>query len=279
MNTLDLSGPWTSEMYTEHLPEEVAFDEGLAKCVLDFCTPKKVLDLGCGLGYFVKYFRDKGIDAWGVEASDLGVSFQAPGYQIQQDISRSFDLKEKYDLAVCLEVVEHIPREFENIVFDNIVRHMSRYLLFSGATPGQQGTGHVNERQESYWFSHLVRRGLILRHCESINARLSSTLSWYTKNVSIWELVPIVLCDSNNLIADKDSHIMSCEVLLQNNQIKLEKAIENASQLQAQLQQTQAELQQNQTELQRARAIITSMQTSKFWKLRTKWFNLKKITM
>ncbi len=144
MNNSALTGAWKPEMYAAHLPEEIAFDESLLKFTLQVCQPKHALDIGCGLGYFVKYLRDKGVDAWGIEGYDLGSLFKAPGYQIKQDITQPFDLKEKYDLVMCLEVVEHIPREFEDIVFDNIVRHMGKYLLFSSA-PRQQGTEGMDE--------------------------------------------------------------------------------------------------------------------------------------
>ena len=46
---------------------------------------------------------------------------------------------------------------------------------------------------------------------------------------------------------------------------------------QAQLQQTQAQLQQTQVALEQAQGTITAMESSKFWKLRTTWFRLKKL--
>jgi SAM-dependent methyltransferase len=184
--------------------------------VVDWYKPLKCLDLGCGLGFYVKYLRDRGVDAWGVEGKDLGDLFKSAGHQIQKDLRRPFDLNEKYELVLCLEVVEHITREFEDIVFDNILRHMKKYLVFSGATVGQKGTGHVNERNESYWFAHLVNRGLVLKHQESVKARLRCSLPWLAKNISIWELVHPNLLDRAEIIANRDSHIIKCEILINN---------------------------------------------------------------
>lgn len=261
-----LSGPWNPEMYSEHLPEPVAFDAGLMKSLLDFYKPSKSLDLGCGLGYFVAYLRNQGVDAWGIEAEELGDLFKSPGHQIKKDLSEPFNLKEKYDLVICLEVVEHIPREFENIVFDNIVRHMSRYLLFSGATVGQQGTGHINERHEKHWFSHLVQRGLVLRHQESLNLRLSCTLPWYVNNVSIWELAHFEAKETADIIADRDSRIISYETKLQN----------QLRQIEAKSEQLQLELQQKSVKLSQALTQLITFRYSRFWKLHQTWLSLEK---
>jgi SAM-dependent methyltransferase len=214
----DLSGYWLAEMYAEHLPEDLAFDEGLIKAVIQFCQPGNALDLGCGAGYFVRWLRENGVDAWGAEPSDLTNVFKAPGYQIYQDISQPFDLERTYDLIICTEVVEHIPKELENTVFDNIVKHVGKYLVFSGATPGQGGSGHINEEPESYWFTHLTRRGLRLVLDASIDARLASTLSWYQNNIAIWERVAdlpteeIAAPDYMEKITERDRQILNGQV-------------------------------------------------------------------
>ncbi len=71
-------------------------------------------------------------------------------------------------------------------------------------------------------------------------------------------------------------------VQLERSQSQLQQTQAELEQSQSQLQQTQAELEQSQLQLQhtkaeweRSQATITAMQTSKFWKLRTKWFNLR----
>lgn len=261
-----LSGLWIRDMYEEHLPDSRAVDQGLMKSLMQTYKPLKTLDLGCGLGYFVAYLREQGVDAWGVEAEDLEEVFKSPGHQIKKDLSQPFDLQEKFDLVVCLEVVEHIPRDFEEIVFDNIVSHMSRYLLFSGATVGQQGTGYINERPESHWFSHLVRRGLVLRHKESLELRLASTLPWYRNNVYFWELMHPDTNNSADLIAERDSRIISYEQSL-NHQLQ---------QLQEQYDQLQTEINQKRTELNQAEAQLITFQCGNFWRFHQTWLRIER---
>jgi SAM-dependent methyltransferase len=274
----DMGGPWLAEMYAEHLAEDLAFDEGLIQAVINFCQPGNTLDLGCGEGRFVQWLRANGVDAWGAEPADLGSVFRAPGYQIYQDISQPFDLKQNYDLVICTEVVEHIPVEFEDIVFDNMVKHMNKYLLFSGATPGQGGTGHVNEQPESHWFSHLVRRGLQLVLNASIDARLASTLSWYQNNITIWELAAgfpqdrVPVAGYADAIAERDSQLLSSQATYQrfisqaNSQIEALKIELGTTQghvswFQSKFSQAQSELAGSQTQLAESQTQLAESQT------------------
>lgn len=255
----NLSGPWKKEMYADHLPDPTAFDEGFIQSVLDICQPTTVLDLGCGQGYFVKWLREKRVEAWGVEGEDLGTSFKAPGYQIQQDLSQPFDLGKTYDVVMCTEVVEHISEACEETVFNNIACHTHRYLVFSGATPGQGGTGHINEKPEVHWFSCLVSRGFKLLHKASVRTRLASTLDWYVKNISIWELQ---MAKENSLedaqaIAIQDSYLMSHAVSDQ----KLIREQQQVANLASQLHQTQIELHDSKTQLHQAQIELHDSKT------------------
>ncbi|MBW4513931.1 MAG: methyltransferase domain-containing protein [Timaviella obliquedivisa GSE-PSE-MK23-08B] len=258
----NLSGPWKKEMYADRLPDQSAFDEGFIQSVLDICQPTTVLDLGCGQGYFVKWLREKRVEAWGVEGEDLGTSFKAPGYQIQQDLSQPFDLEKTYDVVMCTEVVEHIPEACEETVFNNIARHTHRYLVFSGATPGQGGTGHINEKPEAHWFSCLVSRGFKLLHEASVQARLVSTLDWYVKNISIWELQKT---QENSLedvlaIAMQDSYLISHAVSAQ----KLVREQQQVVTLASQLHQAQTELHDSRTHFHQTQLELHEAQTQSY---------------
>lgn len=66
-------------------------------------------------------------------------------------------------------------------------------------------------------------------------------------------------------------------------QIQLQQKTAELAEIQAQLQETQARLRQveaellnERSELEQSRARLAAMQTSKFWKMRTQWFKLKK---
>lgn len=265
MTDTELSGPWTADMYAEHLPDPIAFDRDLATGVLNLCQPRHSLDLGCGLGHFVAFFRSHGIDAWGVEATAMGQQFKAPGYQLQHDLSTPFDLGQTYDLVLCLEVIEHVAAALEPIVFANIARHTGKYLLFSGGTPGQGGSGHINEKPERYWFEQLAQRGWQLRLPESIALRSLSTLPWYIKNVSLWQLADSAVAQ---VIPSSAYDALSAAALT-----RLHGQLFHALRGE---QTAQAQLQECQTQLQTAYAEIAAIKSSRTWRLGLKLLRLKK---
>ena len=52
----------------------------------------------------------------------------------------------QYDWVICMEVAEHIPREFEHVFLLNLVASAQKGVLLSWGLPGQNGIGHVNLR-------------------------------------------------------------------------------------------------------------------------------------
>ena len=51
-----------------------------------------------------------------------------------------------YDWAVSLEVLEHIPADYEQTALDNVARVAREGVVLSWATPGQEGFHHVNNQ-------------------------------------------------------------------------------------------------------------------------------------
>jgi SAM-dependent methyltransferase len=123
--------------------------------------PASVVDVGCGRGIWAAEWlkrgcpRVRGVDGDYVTRSTLvfpEAQFHAT------DISKPFDLKERFDYLQCIEVGEHIPGGSADTLVDNLTRH-SDLILFSAATPGQGGEFHVNEQPFDYWRAKFEARG------------------------------------------------------------------------------------------------------------------------
>jgi hypothetical protein len=68
------------------------------------------------------------------------------------------DLGRKFDLALSLEVAEHLEPQFANVIVDTLTRHADA-IIFGAALPMQGGTHHVNEQWPNYWIRKFEERG------------------------------------------------------------------------------------------------------------------------
>jgi hypothetical protein len=78
----------------------------------------------------------------------------------QQNLTQPWDLGRRFDVAICLEVAEHLESDFAPILIDSLVRHADR-IFFGAARPGQTGQHHVNCQWPSYWQKKFNDRGFV----------------------------------------------------------------------------------------------------------------------
>lgn len=105
---------------------------------------RKVIDVGCGEGHLVNALNDVGCTATGVDGPWV------PDVEhVQLDRPPYPDLG-LFDVAVCLEVAEHVPAAHAPELVAWLCR-LAPVVVFSAAIPGQGGVGHVNEQWPAYW--------------------------------------------------------------------------------------------------------------------------------
>jgi SAM-dependent methyltransferase len=114
---------------------------------------KSVVDVGCGVGTWLAVFRELGVtDTAGLDGDYVDRQL----LQIPQDqftatnLSSSFRLPRTFDLAVSLEVAEHLPPQAAEGFVHSLTR-LAPVVMFSAAIPFQVGTGHLNEQWPDYW--------------------------------------------------------------------------------------------------------------------------------
>jgi hypothetical protein len=74
------------------------------------------------------------------------------------DLQRPFQINERFDLAICLEVAEHLPTERSESLVQDLCA-LSDFVLFSAAIPSQPGTNHINCQWQSFWASLFEKNG------------------------------------------------------------------------------------------------------------------------
>lgn len=121
--------------------------------------PKTVVDVGCGIGDYVDYWNNNlNIKAWGIEGSEAVKQYLVSDKVLISDMRQEKIVRLHSDLAVCLEVAEHIEAEFVQNFIENLTSISDR-ILISAAPPGQGGHYHVNCQPRTYWMDWFMLFG------------------------------------------------------------------------------------------------------------------------
>jgi SAM-dependent methyltransferase len=152
--------PYTEEYYQAHRENARRSARVLVPLVLQYVRPRSVIDVGCGQGTWLAVFREHGVgDVWGVD----GDYVDRARLEIPTELFHAADLTlplvvdRRFDLAVSLEVAEHLPAECADLFVDSLT-HLSALVLFSAAIPHQGGAHHVNEQWPEYWAARFRTR-------------------------------------------------------------------------------------------------------------------------
>jgi|ERR1035437_2358486 2-polyprenyl-3-methyl-5-hydroxy-6-metoxy-1,4-benzoquinol methylase len=158
--------------------------------VIDLINPKSVIDVGCGLGTFIKVFKESGInEIVGIDGSwcnkDLLFKNIKPSEFIEKDLLQPINLDKYFDLVVCLEVAEHLPPERADSFVADLVS-LGDVILFSAAIPNQLGINHLNEQWISYWEEKFKSHNYVVHDIlKSFFWDEESIFWWYKQNMVI----------------------------------------------------------------------------------------------
>lgn len=174
---------WDFNTYEDTYHDEIE-DTTSAKEVLsvlegwiDFST---IVDVGCGSGSW-----DTGKYPY------LGIDHNIPNppenymnWDLRQPLPTN---DERYDLAISVEVAEHLPQFAERTLIQNLTQ-LSDQILFSAAIPGQDGENHINCQWQSYW-AELFKEFGYYPYYRDIRTPLwnnSKVAPWYRQNMVLY---------------------------------------------------------------------------------------------
>lgn len=135
--------------------------------ILDrFIDPKIISDYGCGYGIWsrcaAEQFPYSKVTGFDLETTIIKNKSRKETFQNLHYAPINFETHEDSyvtcDLAICLEVVEHISHGRAKLHISRLCQ-TSDMILFSGAVKGQGGTGHINEQSLEYWVNQFKCHG------------------------------------------------------------------------------------------------------------------------
>lgn len=154
--------------------------------IIDLCHPQTVIDVGCGLGTWLSIFEKHGIsDVCGIDGDYVDLDQLTINSEkfYPHDLSTPLLLNKRFDLAISLEVAEHIDEKNSEIFIQSLVS-LSDNIVFSAALKGQGGQGHINEEYFEYWKNKFFLYGYnfydIFRPAFWWNKRVDY---WYAQNM------------------------------------------------------------------------------------------------
>ncbi len=161
------TNPYTAAFYQNYLEESRGSARGLLPHVVGMFAPSSVVDVGCGVGTWLSVFRELGISStMGIDGAYVDTSqLLIPRDMFRShDLSKALRLDERFDIAVSLEVAEHIPSENAQTFVDTLTG-LAPLVLFSAAIPFQGGDNHVNEQWPEYWIARFAQRNYAAYDC------------------------------------------------------------------------------------------------------------------
>jgi SAM-dependent methyltransferase len=152
-------------------------------------TVNSAIDVGCGVGTWLSVLAKRGITAvQGVDGPwvDVGnLAIPAPSFA-HHDLRQDRDFGRRFDLAISLEVAEHLPPE-RAAGFVRWLTQLSDIVLFSAATPRQGGRNHFNEQWQDYWAAIFAGQDYV--PLDFIRAPIwndTKIATWYRQNLLVY---------------------------------------------------------------------------------------------
>jgi glycosyltransferase involved in cell wall biosynthesis len=160
------------------------YDEKLANKLKELFTSHDVLDLGCGPGQYTRFFLDNDIPSEGWDGNPNTNSI-SDGLCNVADLTQVHDFGQR-DWVLSLEVGEHIPKEYENIFIQNLIKHAKKGIVLSWAIPNQPGDGHVNCQSNEYVIDLMAKNGFLLDAKQSYILREEAELWWFKNTLMVF---------------------------------------------------------------------------------------------
>jgi len=162
-----MSDLYDDGFYSEQRDGSLRSAEQMMPFVIELTGATSLVDVGCGVGGWLKVAQDHGVKrvrGFDGDYVDRGWLRIAAEDFAPRDLSQSVRSDETFDLAMSLEVAEHLPpTRAASFVADLCA--LAPMVFFSAAQPHQGGTDHINEQYLDYWVPLFENQGFELIDC------------------------------------------------------------------------------------------------------------------
>jgi SAM-dependent methyltransferase len=183
------TGPYDAAFYENQQEGSQRSAAKIVPAIIDLVSPASVLDVGCGVGTWLSEFRRCGVtDITGVDGAyvDRSLLRVEPSNFIEHDLTLPLRLGRRFDLALSLEVGEHLAPDRSQSFVADLVQHAPA-VLFSAAIPFQGGTSHINEKWPQAWAQLFASHGYHSIDCLRLRFWNDGDIDfWYRQNIVLY---------------------------------------------------------------------------------------------
>lgn len=152
---------YSSRFFEGHADRSYLSAREIVPLIIESTGCRSIIDVGCGNGTWLRVFREQGVtDTQGIDGDyvDRSLLQIPPETFLPFDLTKPLRLERTFDLAVSLEVAEHLPETCASAFVESLTR-LAPVILFSAAIPFQGGTHHINEQWPQYWADLFEKHG------------------------------------------------------------------------------------------------------------------------
>ncbi len=179
---------YSRNFYKVNMRTNTISAERIISFVLSLYHPSSVIDVGASGGIFLLELMKRDVkDVMGIDGPwipDKDIVIPKRNY-LRIDLTKPFTIERKFDLCICLEVLEHLNSETGELLLKELTS-LSDVILFSAAVPGQGGTHHVNEQWPSFWAKEFRKYGFKYIDIRPYIWNDKEILPWYKQNMMIY---------------------------------------------------------------------------------------------
>jgi SAM-dependent methyltransferase len=192
MFTKNAGAIYSSQFFAGQVDGSARSAAVVAPLLLSLLPIKSVIDVGCGVGPWAAEFMANGVaDVWGVDGDyvDRSQLRIPPDRFLARDLTKSLQLGRTFELAVCLEVAEHLPESRAGGLVADLTS-MAPCVLFSAAVPGPTGTNHINSQYLPYWVNLFEAQGY--EAIDPIRPRIwgNDSVEWFYQQDTVMFVAP-----------------------------------------------------------------------------------------
>lgn len=181
--------PYDQAFYDEQVAGSLGSARVVTALVARHWRPASVVDIGCGRGAWLAAWGEQGVERLqGIDGPwNTGATMLDPRIRFSAaDLERPLPPGERHDLAMSIEVVEHLSPQAGEAVVDSLAG-LADAVLFSAAFSGQGGVNHVHEVYHSHWGALFRARGF--RVFDAVRPQVwgdERVMPWHRANVFVY---------------------------------------------------------------------------------------------